>query len=68
VSKCRSVVKSDLSYTKLKKLDLHEGKKNRLFADNVTLAPTGFLQQVQGLAGPTIERSRENTGHNAHVY
>jgi len=30
----RSIVESDC-YTKLKKLDVHEGKKDKLFADHV---------------------------------
>jgi len=58
-----SVVESDF-YTKLKKLDIQEGKKDKLF-----LPPTGaFLQQVQGGSRPTTEGSRENIGHNVHVW
>ena len=68
-----SVVQSDL-YTKLKKIDLQEGKKDKLFADHVTQVCEAhnrvivfFLQQVQGGARPTTDGSRENIGHNAHV-
>jgi len=35
VGNCGSVVESDY-YTKLKKLDIQEGKKDKLFADHVT--------------------------------
>jgi len=63
-----SVVESDL-YTKLKKLDIQEGKKDKLFADHVTQVCeahnrviVSFLQQVQGGTRPTTERSRENIG------
>jgi len=35
VRNCESVVESDF-YTQLKKLDVHEGKKGKLFADHVT--------------------------------
>ena len=69
----RSVVESDF-YTKLKKLDIQEGKKDRLFVDHVTQVCkennrviVSFLQQVQGGTRPTIEGSRENIGHNVHV-
>jgi len=48
-----SVVESDF-YTKLKKLDIQEGKKDKLFADHVTQVYevhnrviVSFLQQVQ---------------------
>jgi len=68
-----SVVESD-SYTKLKKLDVQEGKKDKLFADHVTQVCeahnrviVSFLQQVQGGTRPTTEGSRENIGHNVHV-
>ena len=70
-----SVVES-VFYTKLKKLDIQEGKKDkpRLFADHVTpvceahnRVIVSFLQQVQGGVRPTIEGSRENIGHNVHV-
>jgi len=61
-------------YTKLKKLDVQEGKKDKLFADHVTQVCevhnqviVSFLQQVQGGARPTTEGSRENIGHNVHV-
>jgi len=60
--------------TKLKKLDIQEGKKDKLFADHVTQVCeahnrviVSFLQQVQGSARPTTEGSRENIGHNMHV-
>jgi len=68
-----SVVGSDF-YTKLKKLDVQEGKKDKLFADHVTQVCkahnrviVSFLQQVQGGTRPTREGSRENIGHNVHV-
>jgi len=68
-----SVVDSDL-HTKLKKLDIQEEKKDKLFADHVTqvceahnLVMVSFLQQVQGGTRPTTEGSRENIGHNVHV-
>ena len=70
-----SVVESDF-YTKLKKLDVQEGKNDKLFADHVTLVGeahnrviVSFLQQVQGVARPTTEGSKENLniGHNVHV-
>jgi len=68
-----SVVESDF-YTKLKKLDIQEGKKDKLFADYVTQVCeahnrviVSFLQQVQGGTRPTTEGSRENIGHNMHV-
>jgi len=63
-----SVVESDF-YTKLKKLDVQEGKKDKLFADHVTQVCeahnqviVSFLQQVQGGTRPTTEGSRENMG------
>ena len=68
-----SVVESDF-YTRLKKLDVHEGKKDNFFADHVTQVCrahdrviVSFLQQVQGFARPTIEGSRESIGHNVHM-
>ena len=68
-----SVVESDFC-TKLKKLDIQEGKKDKLFADHVTQVCeahnrviVSFLQQVQGGTRPTTEGSRENIGHNVHV-
>jgi len=68
-----SVVESHF-YTKLKKLDVKEGKKDKLFADHVTQVCkvhnrviASFLQQVQGGARQTTEGSGENIGHNAHV-
>jgi len=69
----RSVVESDF-YTKLKKLDIQEGKKDKLFADHVTQVCevhnrviASFLQQVQGVMRPTTKGSREIIGHNVHV-
>jgi len=69
-----SVVESDF-YTKLKKLDIPEGKKDKLFADHVTQVCeahnrviVSFLQQVQGGTRPTTEGSRENIGHSVHVW
>ena len=68
-----SVVESDL-YTKLKKPDVQEGKKDKLFADHVTQVCeahnrviVSFLQQVQGGTRPNTKGSRENIGHNVHV-
>ena len=68
-----SVVQSDF-YTKLKKLDVQEGKKDKLFADHVTQVCkahnrviVSFLKQVQGGARPTTEGSRQNISHNVHV-
>ena len=68
-----SVVESDF-YTKLKKLDMQEGRKDKLFADHVTQVYGAhnrvivtFLQQVQGGTRPTTEGLRENIGHNVHV-
>jgi len=73
VGKRRSVVESDF-YTKLKKLDIQEGKKDKLFADHATQVCeahnrviVSFLQQVQGGTRPTTEGSRENIGHSVHV-
>jgi len=61
-------------YTKLTKLDVKEGRQDKLFADHVTQVCeahnwliVSFLQQVQGGTRPTKERSRENIGHNVHV-
>ena len=70
-----SVVESDF-YTKFKKLDIQEGKKDKLFADHVTQVCeahnrviVSFLQQVQGGTRPTeaTKGSRENIVHNLHV-
>jgi len=74
VGNCRSVVESNF-YTKLKKLDVQEGKKDKLFADCVTqvceahnrVIIMSFLQQVQGGARPTSKGLRENIRHNVHV-
>ena len=67
------MVESDF-YTKLKKLDIQEGKKVKIFADHVTQVCKVhnrvivlFLQQVQGGTRPTTEGSRKNIGHNVHV-
>jgi len=56
-----SVVGSDF-YTKIKKLDIQEGKKNKFFANHVTQVReahnrviVSFLQQVQGGTKPTTE-------------
>jgi len=72
VGNCGSVVESDF-YTKLKKLDVQEGKKDKLFADHVTQVCeahnrviVSFLQVQRG-TGPTTEGSRENIGHNVYV-
>jgi len=61
-------------YTKLKKLDIQEGKEDKLFANHVTQVCeahnrviVSFLQQVQGGIRPTTEGSSENIGHNVHV-
>ena len=69
----RSVVESDF-YTKLKKLDVQDGKKDKLFTHHVTQVCeahnrviVSFLQQVQGGTRPTTEGSKENIGHNVHV-
>jgi len=68
-----SVVESNF-YTKLKKLDIQEGKKDKLFTDHVTQVCearnrviVSFLQHVRGGTRPTTEGSRENIGHNVHV-
>jgi len=60
--------------TKLKKLDVLEEKKDKLFASDVTQVYkehnrviSSFLQQVQGGARSTTEGSRENIGRNVHV-
>ena len=58
-----SVVESDF-YTKLKELDIQEGKKDKVFADHVTQVCeahnrgiVSFLQQVQEGMRPTTEGS-----------
>jgi len=60
--------------TKLKKLDVLEEKKDKLFAGDVTQVYKehnrvilSFLQQVQGGARSTTEGSRENIGNSVHV-
>jgi len=68
-----SVVESDF-YTKLKKLEIQEGKKDKLFADPVTQVCkahnrviVSFLQQVEGGTRPTTAGSRDSIGHSEHV-
>ena len=68
-----SVVESDFC-TKLKKLEVQEGKKDKLIAGHVTQVCeahnrviVSFLQQMQGGTRPTTEGSREKIGHNVHV-
>ena len=68
-----SVVESDF-YTKLKKLEVQEGKKDKLIAGHVTQVCeahnrviVSFLQLMQGGTRPTTEGSREKIGHNVHV-
>jgi len=68
-----SMVESDF-YTKLKKLDIQEGKKDKLCAGHVTQVceahnrvVVSFLQQVHGGTRPTTEGSRENIGHSVYV-
>jgi len=68
-----SVVESDF-YTKLNKLDIQDGNKDKLFADHVTQVCeahnrviVSFLQQVEGGTRTTTEGSRENIGHSVHV-
>jgi len=70
-----SVLKIDF-YSKLEKLDVQEGKKDKLFADHVTQiceahrdnwVIVSFLQQVQGGTRPTTQESRENIDRNVHV-
>jgi len=65
-----SVVESDF-YTKLKKLDVQEGKKDKLFAGHMTqvcevrnrgLCPSS--SRCKDLRG---QPSRENIRHNVHV-
>jgi len=58
IGNCGSVVESEF-YTKLKKLDVHGGKKVKLFADHVTQVCkshnqviVSFLQQVHRFARP----------------
>ena len=73
VGNCGSVLQSNF-YTKLKKHDIQEGKKDKLFTDHVTQVCeahnwviVSFLQQVQGGTRPTTDGSRENIRHNVHV-
>jgi len=60
----RSVTESD-SYIKLKKLDVQEGKKDRLFADHMTQicevhdqVILSVLQQMQVLTRPKTDKNR----------
>ena len=60
----RNSVVESVFYTNLKKLDVQEGKKDKLFADHVTQVGKAhtrvimsFLRQVQRFAGPTKEGS-----------
>jgi len=69
----RLVVESDF-YTRLQKLDVQEGKKDKHFTDHVTQVCEAhnqvilsFLKQMQGGARPTKEGSRKTIGHNVHV-
>jgi len=60
-----SVVESDF-YTKLKKLDIQEGKKDKHVTQGCEAhnwVIVSFLQQVQGGTRTTTEGSRENIGH-----
>ena len=73
VGTCGSVVESDF-YTKLKKLDVQEGKKDKFFADHATQVceahnrvMVSTLQQVQGFVRPTTEGSRQKIVNNVHV-
>ena len=77
VGNCDLVVGSDF-YTKLKKLDVQEGKKDKLFADHMTQVCearnrviVSFLQQVQGGTRPTISGKKyANTifpGENSEI-
>jgi len=66
------VVESNF-YIKLKKLDVQDGKNDKLFADHVTQVCeahnqviVSFLQQVHRGTRPTTEGSRKNIGHNVH--
>ena len=70
----RGTVVESVFYTKLIKLDIQEGEKDKLFADHVTevceahnRVIVSFLQQVQGRTRPTTEGSRENIGNNVHL-
>jgi len=70
---CGLAVESNF-YTKLKKLHVQEGKRDKLFADYVTQVReahnqviVSFLQQMQGGTRPATEGSRETIGHNVHV-
>jgi len=63
-------------YTKLKKLDVQKGIKDKIFAVHVTQVCeahnrrrviVSFLHLMQGGTRPTIEGSRENIGHNVQV-
>ena len=68
-----SVDESDF-YTKLKRLDVQKGQKDKLFADHLKQiceahnpVIVSFFQQMQGGTRPTTEGTREKIGHNLHV-
>ena len=68
-----SVAESDF-YTNLKKLDVHEGKTDKLFADHVTQVCkahnqviVSFLQQVQGGTSNHRRIEREHRAQCARV-
>ena len=56
VGNCGSVVESDF-YTKLKKLDLQEGKKDKLFAAHVTQVCEAHNQVMMMIAFITVRSS-----------
>jgi len=69
----RPRIESDF-YTKLKTLDVQEGKDDKIFADHTTQvceahnrAILSFLKQGQGLAKQPTMGSRENIGHHVHT-
>jgi len=65
-----SVSESDF-YTKLKKLDVHQGKKDKLLTNHVTQICEAYNRVIVSFlhegTRPTTEGSRENIGHNVHV-
>jgi len=73
VGNCRLVVESDF-YTKLKKLDVQEGKKDKLFADHVTDTGMRSAQSGDCVLPPAgsrrceaKHRGIENMRRNVHV-
>jgi len=66
----KSVAESDF-YTKLKKLDVHQGKKDKLLTNHVTQICEAYNRVIVSFlhegTRPTTEGSRENIGHNVHV-